>query len=169
MTYLFVFNILILISKRDGKQENREFGGGKMPSFLYYLKKLFIWPHCLNCSMWDLVLWPGIEPGSSALGVCSLSHWTTREVLVLLFLPRFVSLGVSLSPFWDLISSTIKWVWIWLSLSLTIYACAYIYPSCNNRCPQIFVYPCIVSIMEFPYHVYGPYLKWYVYTYKVLI
>ena len=47
MTYLFVFNILILISKRDGKQENREFGGGKMPSFLYYLKKLFIWPHCV--------------------------------------------------------------------------------------------------------------------------
>ena len=30
--------------------------------------------------MWDLVPWPGIEPGSPALGAQSLSHWTTREV-----------------------------------------------------------------------------------------
>ena len=34
----------------------------------------------LSCSMWDLVPWPGIEPGSPALGAQSLSHWTTREV-----------------------------------------------------------------------------------------
>ena len=35
----------------------------------------------LSCdSMWDLIPWPGIEPGSPALGVQSLSHWTTREV-----------------------------------------------------------------------------------------
>ena len=34
----------------------------------------------LRCSMWDLVPWPGIEPGLPALGVQSLSHWTTREV-----------------------------------------------------------------------------------------
>ena len=34
----------------------------------------------LSRSMWDLVPWPGIEPGSPALGVWSLSHWTTREV-----------------------------------------------------------------------------------------
>ena len=30
--------------------------------------------------MWDLVPWPGIEPGPPALGEQSLSHWTTREV-----------------------------------------------------------------------------------------
>ena len=30
--------------------------------------------------MWDLVPWPGFEPGPSALRVWSLSHWTTREV-----------------------------------------------------------------------------------------
>ena len=33
------------------------------------------WSH-----MWNLVLWPGIEPWPSALGVQSLSQWTTREV-----------------------------------------------------------------------------------------
>ena len=34
----------------------------------------------LRCSIWDLVPWPGIKPGPPALGVQSLSHWTTREV-----------------------------------------------------------------------------------------
>ena len=34
----------------------------------------------LHCSLWNLVPWPGIEPGPSALAVRSLSHWTTREV-----------------------------------------------------------------------------------------
>ena len=32
--------------------------------------------------MWDLVPWPGIEPGPPALGGWSLSHWTTRKVPV---------------------------------------------------------------------------------------
>ena len=30
--------------------------------------------------MWDLVPWPGIEPGSPALEAQSLKHWATREV-----------------------------------------------------------------------------------------
>ena len=34
----------------------------------------------LSCGMWDLVLWPGIEPHPPALGAWSVSHWTTREV-----------------------------------------------------------------------------------------
>ena len=34
----------------------------------------------LSCGMWDPVPWSGIKPGPSALGVQSLSHWTTREV-----------------------------------------------------------------------------------------
>ena len=29
--------------------------------------------------MWNLVPWPGIEPGLLALGVGSLSYWTTRK------------------------------------------------------------------------------------------
>ena len=32
--------------------------------------------------MWDLVPWPGIEPRLPALGVWSISYWTTREVLL---------------------------------------------------------------------------------------
>ena len=34
----------------------------------------------LSCGMWELVPQPGIKPGPPALGVWSLSHWTTREV-----------------------------------------------------------------------------------------
>ena len=34
----------------------------------------------LSEDMWDLIPWPGIEPGSPALGARSPSHWTTREV-----------------------------------------------------------------------------------------
>ena len=37
-----------------------------------------------SCDMRGVVPWPGIESGSSAQEVQSLSHWTTREV------PRFV-------------------------------------------------------------------------------
>ena len=65
---------------------------------IFYLLKniyLFIWLHCIfvvahkifDCSMqtfsfsmWDLVPWPMIKPGSPALGMWSLSHWTTRKV-----------------------------------------------------------------------------------------
>ena len=34
----------------------------------------------VSCGMWDLVPWPGIEPGPPALGLWSLSHYTTREI-----------------------------------------------------------------------------------------
>ena len=34
----------------------------------------------LSWSMWDLILLPRIKPKSPALGVWSLSHWTTMEV-----------------------------------------------------------------------------------------
>ena len=36
--------------------------------------------------VWDLVPWPGIEPGPPELGVWSLNHCTTREVSLYLFL-----------------------------------------------------------------------------------
>ena len=49
---------------------------------------LFIWLHwvlvaahvIIGCGMWDLVPRPGMEPEPTALGVWSLSHWTTGEV-----------------------------------------------------------------------------------------
>ena len=34
----------------------------------------------VSCVLWYLIPWPGIKPRCSALGVWSLSHWTTREV-----------------------------------------------------------------------------------------
>ena len=37
-----------------------------------------------NFGVWDLAPWPGIKPCPPALGVQSLSHWTTREVPELL-------------------------------------------------------------------------------------
>ena len=40
----------------------------------------------LDCDMWDLVPWPGIIPGPPALGVWSLSQWTTSQVPALHFL-----------------------------------------------------------------------------------
>ena len=43
-------------------------------------KFIHLAPLDLGCSTWDLVFWPGIEPGPPALGALSLSHWTTKEV-----------------------------------------------------------------------------------------
>ena len=38
------------------------------------------WMQLCICSIGDLVLWPGVKPGSPALGVQSLSHGNIREV-----------------------------------------------------------------------------------------
>ena len=50
-------------------------------SFLVVACRIFscsMWT--LSCGTWDLVPWPGMEPMATALGVRSVSHWTTREV-----------------------------------------------------------------------------------------
>ena len=68
-----------------GNSENTElwpcFGVGCAFFFKFLKKYLFVvaWGIFFSCSMWDLVPWPGIEPGPSALGTMSLSH-CTREV-----------------------------------------------------------------------------------------
>jgi len=41
------------------------------------------------CGMWDLVPWPGSKPRPPALGIWSLSHWTTREVPIYTFYLHF--------------------------------------------------------------------------------
>ena len=52
-----------------------------LPFNIYLLFVLFILAALgLSCGMWDLVPQPGIEPRPPALGVQSLTHWTTREV-----------------------------------------------------------------------------------------
>ena len=43
------------------------------------------WMPC--CGMWDLVPWPGIEPGPPVLGAQSLNHGTIREVPRVSFFP----------------------------------------------------------------------------------
>ena len=65
-------------------------------TFISSISYLFIWLHqvlaaawgifswgmqTLSCGLWDLVPWPGIEPGTPALAAQCLSYWTTREVL----------------------------------------------------------------------------------------
>ena len=46
--------------------------------------------------MWDLVLQPGIAPGSPALGARSLTHWTSREVPGKYFIYLFIYLSIYL-------------------------------------------------------------------------
>ena len=55
---------------------------GSSTTFIYLLFLIFIYLRAagLSCSMWDLVPWPGIEPGTPALGTQNLSHWITRGV-----------------------------------------------------------------------------------------
>ena len=48
--------------------------------FIWLWQVLVVACRIFSCSMWDLFPWPGIEPGSPALGAWNLSHWTTREV-----------------------------------------------------------------------------------------
>ena len=61
----------------------KEVGKVRLSKYLFlYLAVLGL--SCIHrffrCGMQDLVLWQGIEPGPPALGVCSPSQWTTREV-----------------------------------------------------------------------------------------
>ena len=60
-----------------------------IPSHDFLKKYLFGCNFCwsmwtLSCGIWDLVPWPGIEPRH--WGAWSLSHWTTREVPLLMTL-----------------------------------------------------------------------------------
>ena len=63
--------------------------------------------HCkcrnFSCRMWDLDSWPGTESGSPASGAQSLSHWTSREVPIVLFLSRCFTPLVSVTA--DTVSS----------------------------------------------------------------
>ena len=79
-------------------------------SFLIYILFIYLAALGLSCGMWDLVPWPGVEPRPPALGVWSLSHWTTRGSPCFSFLDpariasfltepvlRFISLETSFS------------------------------------------------------------------------
>ena len=67
-----------------------------------------------SCGMWDLVPWPGIDPGPPALGARSLNHWTTREVpnyYLFSFCPHCTACGI-LVP-WPGIESVSPVVEVW--------------------------------------------------------
>lgn len=55
------------------------------PEWILHLRSLLVGNRGLICSMWDLVSWPGIKPGTPALRTWSLSHWSTREASDLLY------------------------------------------------------------------------------------
>ena len=46
---------------------------------------LFCGIQTLNCGMWNIIPWPGIEPNPLSLGARSLRHWTTREISQVVF------------------------------------------------------------------------------------
>ena len=62
----------------------------EMPTFTFYF-----WLHPMVCEV--LVPWPGIKPRPPALGVQSLSDWTTREVPWLSYL---IHISVQMSLPW---------------------------------------------------------------------
>ena len=47
--------------------------------YIYFFRYIYLAMLGFSCSMWDLVPWPGNEPGPLAVRARSLSHWTTRE------------------------------------------------------------------------------------------
>ena len=83
----------------------------------------------LSCGAWDLVPWPVIELRPPALGVRSLSHWTTREVpsdLIFYWVTPLKSLSPNRVTSWGTageggdregIASLTQWTWVWANSS----------------------------------------------------
>ena len=61
-----------------------------------------------RCSMWDLVPWSGMEPGPPVLGAQSLSHWTTREVSVVLEFWSWFCYCFLILPLWALVFTFVE-------------------------------------------------------------
>ena len=60
----------------------------------------------LVAAVWNLVSWPGIQPRPPALGVRSLSHWTTKEAPTCFEVREFLSLIFVWALPWD-------WEFVW--------------------------------------------------------
>ena len=93
----------------------------------YKMKKnyLFIWLcqvlgvayGIFSGSMWDLALWPGIEPMPPASGAQSLSHWTPRKVSRGFLTKEAVNAGeapirCTLGVYGSLSGSNTLWFWM---------------------------------------------------------
>ena len=61
----------------------------KQSSSFFFLTFIYFFWLCrvvlAPCGKWDLVPWPGIEPGLPALGTWSLRHWTQGSCKVIIF------------------------------------------------------------------------------------
>ena len=67
-----------------------------------WLHKVFVLAHRIfSCSMRDLVSWPGMEPRPPALGVWSLSHWTTKDVPYLWNRRKNTALAMKEALMWE--------------------------------------------------------------------
>ena len=74
----------------------------------------------LSCSMWNLVLWPEIEHGFPASGAWSLSHWTIREVPIIVWVHHILAVHFqwqsSRLTFYFVIVTAIVNIQIWILL-----------------------------------------------------
>ena len=95
-----------------------------------------------SCIMWDQVPQPGIKPGPLALAAWSLSHWMSREVLLVWFeLPRpstrtstLPSLRQQRGCVYRLLSSLEPWACAqWCS--------GYDWFFCTHTCPHVLLVP----------------------------
>ena len=50
-----------------------------LDTWFFFLIFIYLAALGLSCGMWDLVPWPGIEPGPTVLGEWSLSYWTPAK------------------------------------------------------------------------------------------
>ena len=50
-------------------------------AFVFFIYFFYLAALGLNCGLWDVLPWLGIESGPPALGAWSLHNWTTREFL----------------------------------------------------------------------------------------
>ena len=92
----FCFNWLVGMSSLANHLSGKERESGASTSGFCFVLFCFvsIWLHgvlvaacgMFNHGMQGLVPWLGLKPGSPALGVPSLNHWTTREVPVSVFI-----------------------------------------------------------------------------------
>ena len=65
----------------------------------------------LSYLMWDLVTWPGIGPGHPGWADQSLSNWTTREALALVFLKASVP-----TIAWEITQGSSHWLQLKMQL-----------------------------------------------------
>ena len=128
-----------------------------------------------SCGMWNLVPWLRIEPGSPALGPCSLSHWTLPETPAVFFfilycfliafiinIYRFIAYLFSkwIDIFRNDISESAEAIWHIYSVSYHVFSDKSIIETVS-----------VVYLMKLPcdtlYQVYGPILLFYAFYFYI--